>query len=278
MVKKKLLILSRLALLLVTSCALMPAKAETYNPDNQPNDELVTLNVGENVIVSQINNTQGYWAGSERDGQIIRIPSGTHSFTVSFDNGRLYTKDPVTITGRFEKGNSYLIKHNMHVTLFGQSASFHIYRYNENVESEEVTVEKPGLRVTDLDALLGYTKYVLNPTGDNIGNTVRLENERYKLLFRPDMAYSLTDKEDGTVSHGRAGFIINPSFTNGKVYLLEVDLSEMSSRQFLEGNYNEVAEIVMRILECSESEVTYEYEKPADLAGNKVTFSITEEK
>ena len=133
-----------------------------------------------------------------------------------------------------------------------------------------------GIRGGDSSVLSRYIQFVLNPKMKEVGNSVRLENERYILVYEPELAYSLTDKETGIISEGRAGFTANIFLTEGKVYLLEADLSVLSIGAFLASNYAEDAQVVLVPVECSAGEVTYVYERPLELRGDRVTFSITE--
>jgi hypothetical protein len=103
-----------------------------------------------------------------------------------------------------------------------------------------------------------------------------LENDRYLLIYEPDLMYPLTDKETGAASIERAGFGMNIFIATGKVYLSETDISAMTSEQFLNSKYKENAQIVLVPVGCSATEVTYIYEKPVELRRTMITFSITE--
>jgi hypothetical protein len=162
--------------------------------------------------------------------------------------------------------------------LAGRRVTMRILQYTGGIEGEDVTL------TLDLDRLWGnspdmmstFIRYILNPTMDRVKNTVKLENDIYVLLFKPDMIYSLTNKETGQTTTGKRGFTMDFPMAEGKLFLLETDISQMSSEDFLKSNYAEIAETIMVPIRCSEKEVTFRYEKPDNLTGEEITFSIEE--
>jgi hypothetical protein len=261
-----------LFVLTLAACTSMPIDRGIYNPNDVSEEDLSILYIHEYIDVQQIDNTKVDWNRIFREPQIIKISSGVHSFSVSYHDGLRFTFLPMTIMGQFEKGNTYILKG----VINGQKVDLHILLYNDKVEGEEVTLDMNKLRGNDPSIISRYIKYVLNPTMDEVGNSVRLENEKYILTYKPDMVYSLTNKETGITAEGRSGFSTDFRMTNGKIFLLETDISNMSRQQFLSSKYDENAQIILIPIDCSEREVIYKYEKPTELQGTEVKFTITE--
>ncbi|MDR2796596.1 MAG: hypothetical protein LBB47_07800 [Spirochaetaceae bacterium] len=258
-------------MLTLAACTSMPIDRGIYNPQDVSEEDLSILYIHEYINVQQIDNTKVDWNRQIRKPQIVKIPSGVHSFSVRYHDGRRFTFSMTTI-GQFEKGNTYLLKG----VINGRKVDLHILLYNNKVEGEEVTLDMNKLRGNDPNVISRYIKYVLNPTMDEVGNSVRLENEKYILTYKPDMVYSLTDKETEIISEGRRGFSTDFRMTNGKTFLLETDISNMSRQQFLSSKYDENAQIILIPIDCNEREVIYKYEKPTELQGSEIKFTITE--
>jgi hypothetical protein len=249
----------------------MPIDRGTYNPTNVPEEDLSILYIHDYIDVQEIDNAEVNWRLRQK-AQAVKIPSGVHSFSVSYHDGRRFTFFPMTVMGQFAKGNTYLLIGLIN----GQKIDLHIMLYNDKVVGEEVTLDLNKLQGNDTDIISTYIKYVLNPTMDEVGNSVKLENEKYILIYKPDMVYSLTDKESGITSEGRRGFSTDFRMTGGKTFLLETDISNMSRQQFLSSKYDENAQIILIPIDCSEREVIYKYEKPNDLQGTEIKFDIIE--
>ena len=260
----------------MVSCASQPVLLGDHNPAGLPEDDLVTLNVFNFVSVYRVNDDMVDWPKNSMKQQVVKIPAGVNTFLVTANDGRFYTLFPMQVAGLFEKGNTYYLKCKANREKNGYRASFHIFLYNDNKEGKEVTLDLAKLRGNDSSVISKYIKYVLNPRMDEVGNSVMLENGRYILMYKPDLIYTMTDKETGTITEGRAGFNMDLLMTNGKAFLLETDISAMSSKDFLASKYTENAQIVLIPVKCSETEVTYRYEKPIEVRGTEITFSITE--
>jgi hypothetical protein len=250
----------------------MPIDQGIYNPTNVPEEDLSILYIHDYISVSQIDDAKVNWFVRGQEPQIVKIPSGLHSFSVSYHDGRSFTFIPMSVIGQFVKGNTYLLKG----VINGRKVDLHILLYNNKVEGEEVTLDINKLQGNDQSIISKYIKYVLNPTMAEVGNSVKLENEKYILIYKPDMVYSLTDKENGITSEGRRGFSTDFRMMSGKTFLLETDILNMSRQEFLSGNYDETAQIILIPVDCSEREVTYKYEKPDELQGTEIKFTITE--
>jgi hypothetical protein len=273
---KTLALMAGSVLFLLASCASKPVHLGIYNPERIQEDDLVTLFVDRYIKVNAMDSIKVDWSENKYSQRIIKIPPGAHTFSANFDDGNRFTWLPTWVTGLFEKGNTYLLKVVINKEKGGNRVSFHIVLYNDNKEGDEVTLDLARLRGNDSSTLSHYIKYVLNPRMKDDGNSVKLENDQCILIYKPDLLYTLTNKETGLTTEGRAGFSMNFSMTTGKAFLLETDISEMSSEQFLASNYSENAQTILVPIACSETEVTYRYEKPLELQGRTVTFSITE--
>jgi hypothetical protein len=249
----------------------VPVDRGIYNPNNVSEEQLSTLYIYSNLVVQKMNGQEVGWSAF-RQKQIVRIPSGVHTFSVAYSDGHRYSLSPMTAIGQFESGKTYILKS----VITGQRVQLHILRYENELEGEEVTLDFNKLKGNDPGVISTYIKYVLNPTMDTVGNSVKLENEDYVLLYLPDMVYTLTNKKTGETTQGRRGFSMDFSMTNARTFLLETDIDEMSREQFLESKYTDNAQIVLTLTYCTEDKVTYQYERPSDLQGVEVVFEITE--
>lgn len=249
-----------------------PIDRGIYNPDNVPEESLSTLYIHDFISIQEMNGEAVDWSVPRPEPQIVKIPPGLHSFAVKYHDGSVFTPLPMTVIGEFDSNKTYLLKG----TINGQWIDLHILQYENGQEGEEVALDLKKLRGGDTGVIPAYIKYVLNPTMANVKNSVKLENKDYILLFLPDMAYTLTDKKTGKTAEGRRGFSIDVRMTNGKTFLLETDITKMSSEQFLESNYEDNAQIILAPVNCTMNEVTYKYERPDNLRGTEIVFEITE--
>jgi hypothetical protein len=274
----QIIFMSSVLMLILVSCVSIPKEPVDrgiYNPNNVPENNLVTLYIHGYVNVAEMDNNRVSWWIEGRNNhqqQIVKIQEGVHSFSVSYHDGNRYTLFPLTVIGQFNKGNSYLLKG----IITGQRVIMRIVQYNDGKEGEEVTLDLERLRGEAPDMMSTYIKYVMNPTMDNVENTVKLENDECILMFEPDMIYSIMNKETGQTTTGRCGFNMDLRMTEGKLFLFETDISQMSREDFLKSKYIENAQIIMIPIRCSEKEVTFKYEKPGNLKGKEITFFIEE--
>jgi len=251
---------------LLLSCASQPIDKGAINPENVPEEDLIELYIARFIVVSAVDNIKVDWQDPLNDEKLLKIPAGDHSFSISFNNGYVYSRFSTTLTYQFEKGNTYFLDYDSK-----NMGKFHLFLYHNNKAGAEIAAKPnaPG-------AIFQYVKYIINPTTIEVGNSVKLENEDYILLFKPDLAYTLTDKKTRKTTQGRKGFHMNFLMSEGKAYLLETDITKMSSAQFLKSNYEETAQTILVPIACSETSVTYKYEKPLELKGTEITFTITE--
>jgi hypothetical protein len=243
-----------------------------YNPSNVPEEYLCTIIIDQHILVNKFDDDEKVGWSITFTEKTVRIPSGVHTFYAFYADRQRMSTGVVPVIAQLEKGNTYLLKGN----IANQRIQYQIVLYNDGQEGADVTLNINRLQGNDANTLSIYIKYVLNPTSDETGNSIKLENNNYILLFEPDMVYTLTDKITGRINKGRVGFSMDFSMTNGKVFLLETDIERMSKQQFLSSRYQENAQIILIPINCTENEVTYRYEKPAEQQGNEIIFSITE--
>ena len=137
--------------------------------------------------------------------------------------------------------------------------------------------ESPVTRLNNNPNMLSiYIRNVMNPTMDGADNTVHLENDEFILLFEPDMVYTQINKKTENIIQGRRGFIMNIIMTEGKLYLYETDIESMSRQQFLASDYRNNSQTILVPINCTGDTVTYLYERPIELRGNEITFTIRE--
>jgi hypothetical protein len=257
---------------LLLSCASQPVDIGVVNPENIQEEDLVTLHISRFIIVQKMDNTDVNWSKKFYKDRLVKIPSGRHAFEVTYNDGSSYTMFPTTVRGQFERGNTYLLNWE----IIRSQVSFHVFLYNNNQKGVEVGVTPNELQGNELDVISRYLKYVLNPTTNEIGNSVKLENDNYILIFKPDLVYTLTDKRTRITTEGRRGFGMDFLMKSGKSFLLETDITKMSREQFLASKYTENAQIILIPIACSETVLTYRYEKPLALQGTEIAFTITE--
>jgi hypothetical protein len=256
---------------LFMSCGSIPHDLGTYNSKNVPEEELATLYIHENLYVQKIDNEKVprylTWAK-----QVARLPSGVHSITVVYNDGTRRSLSSMTAIGQFDADAMYLLKG----VINGQRVMLRFLRYENEIEGEDVTLDMNKLQGNDPGVISSYIRYVLNPTMEETGNSVKLENEDYILMYLPDMVYTLTDKKTGITTEGRRGFSMDFRMTSGKAFLLETDITAMSREEFLKSKYEDNAQTVFIPVSCSQDKVTYKYERPENLKGVEITFDITE--
>jgi hypothetical protein len=243
-----------------------------FNPDNVPAENLATLYIERTVKVEKMDDVKVEWHSDFSATRIIRIPPGVHSFSTWYQSIYQYSLAPLTVIGTFERGRKYFLKSIIN----RNRVKMAIVRYDNHWAGEDVTLDVNKLWGNDSSDISTFIKYILNPTLDNVGNSVQQENDDYILLFGPDMEYTLTDKKTGVTTVGRHGFSMSFQMTNAKVFLLETDIQEMSREDFLKSDYENNAQTVLVPIKCTQDEVTYRYERPEALIGNELVFRITE--
>jgi hypothetical protein len=243
-----------------------------YNPSNVPIEDLCTITIDQYIIVNKFDDDSKVGWNISFTEKTVQVPSGLHTFYVNYIDRQMISMTTAPVICQLEKGNSYLLKG----IITGQRVQYQMVLFNDKQEGADVSLDINKLQGNNPGMLSTYIKYVMNPTMNNVGNTVKLENNIYTLMFKPDLIYTLTDKRTGKITEGRRGFEMNFAMTNGKAYLFETDITKMSVQQFLDSNYQQSSQIILVPLNCTEREVTFKYEKPIELLGNEITFAITE--
>jgi hypothetical protein len=245
-----------------------------YNPKGVTEADFAALTIDKKLSVGKIDNESVKWDHSDFwSGALpstVRIAPGAHVFEVTYRWGNQFSFFPRTVIGNFEGNKEYEIR----CTVNGNMWDVDIYEIQDG-KAIKVTFDPKSLQGGDTGAIPAYVKYVLNPRMENVGNTVRLENDESVLTFLPDMSYTLRDKKTGKETAGMAGFNMNMTMTEGTVYLLETE-AKMNKDAFLKTKYTENAQTVLVPVKCDAQNVTYRYSKPAEIAGTEITFSITE--
>ena len=130
---------------------------------------------------------------------------------------------------------------------------------------------------SDFSLALAYAHFILDPVGDDKKKTVRLENDDYRLDFKPGLEYTFLDKKAGTETRGRDTFSIDLKGNEGsKVFLAEMDPSTMTKDAFLKDDvYVRLAGTVLVPVAVSATKVTYRVLKPEAAKDQSWIFSVT---
>ena len=146
---------------------------------------------------------------------------------------------------------------------FTRSVGLFTYENGKAIQDTMLLDLESSLEPSD-KSVFAYIQYVLNPTMEEVGNSIRLENDETIIIHKPNMQYIMVDKTTGVTTTGMRGFETNvKDFSQGTVYYLEGD--EMSIPDFLEkSDYKSKFQMVVVPVLCDGKTLTV------------VTFSITE--
>jgi len=266
-----------LACATLVSCVSAPesVKAEPvdrgyYNPDNADIGDFATLYIHPYLQISKVDNAPVGWSVTDaaKVAQIVRLAPGTHTLAIRYDTGKTYVLMPSTVIVLFQAGKEY--------SAYGVENAGRIeYQVEEKATGLSAKLDLARLQGGGQDALSSYIKYVLNPTSDETGKTVVMENNQWKLVFRPDLVFELLHKESGELKVGRRGFQMEFDMTGATLYLLVTDLASMSREQFLDdSDYVDTAQFVMLPVQCTSDSVTYKIEKGMEILGDELTLRI----
>ncbi|WP_144082909.1 hypothetical protein [Salinispira pacifica] len=269
-----------IGLALLGSCASMNNLGQ-YVPENMDSSEMVQLTISGSVGVSSINGESVDWPVSSlmRIGRMVELPAGYYRFSVSYDDGHVYTFGTSPVYAKLEPGRSYRLYGRK-----GLSSNRINYRVTDTISNDDAVVLEEEYRAAhsssteqgDIQVIGSYITHVLNHTMDEVGNTVILENEQMILVFQPDLLFTMLDKSTNEITEGRRGFNMNLNTKVGKSYLLFVDPDEMSKDEFLENsNYPTEAEWAMIPTSASAEQIIYTIERPVERKGEAIPFSIT---
>lgn len=247
-----------------------PINRGVINPENIVDSELSILDIDKFLIIQRIDNKVTGWIRQDNSwrNQIVRITPGVHVFSVQYSSNKGSTILPQIVIGNFEPGKEYSIIG----TIVGDIVKINIF---DKIDNKNVTLNLDDLKGSDSNALSSYIKYVLNPTMEENNKTVKLENEDSVIMFYPNMTYSIENKTSGEKNEGYRGFVMDFSMTNGKVYLLKTDITDMTKDEFLnKSNYVELAQTILVPVRCTDSSLTYKYIKPDNLKDQEVVYTI----
>jgi hypothetical protein len=278
-------------LILFVSCTSTPKgpiDIGVFNAENLPEEELATLIIHSHIKVQQIDDNKVNWSGdnNRRINQMVKIPSGLHTFQVIFHDGRKYTLVPMPVGALFERGNTYLLSSTeveREVTIFGHTttqkqADFHIHLYNEGIKGEEVSLNPNSLQQNEMAAHFAYSNYVHYPISSE-GKSILMVNDDYLLVYRPDNIYTLKNNKTGVTTEGRYIWPTGWRTVQGKVFLYEVDIKTMSRQEFMSTdnirNYVENSQMILVPIKCTSNEVVYRCERPIELEGTEIRFIMT---
>jgi len=286
----KMTFLTIMVLILLLSCTSTPKSSidiGVFNPENFPEEELATLIIHSYIRVQQVNNTNVTWSGDKnrRLNQIVRIPSGLHTFQVTYHDGRRFTLVPMPVGALFEKRNTYFLSSTeveREVEIYGHTivqkqAEFHIHLFNEGIKGEKVSIDPNNLQQTELTAQLAYRQFIHEPIFRE-GKSILLLNEDYFLLLRPDNVFSFRDNKKGITTEGRYIYPTGRRAVSGKIFLYEVDIDLMTREEFMSTNnirnYVENSQMVLVPIKCTSNEIVLRFERPTELEGNERLFFI----
>lgn len=242
-----------------------------YNPKLVSKEELCTLNIDKFVGVSKFDDEKVAWFLPKKElaPQEVIIPSGLHVLSVNYNDGDRFTL-PFPVVGLFVKGKEY----SLTARIDGKRVKVDIV---DTETGDSIMLDTAKLKGEDPSILSTYIKKILNPTMDEVGHSVVLENDDYRITFLPDMVFNLEVKKTGEKVIGRKGFEMDFSMKSGKSYLLISDVSKMSRDDFLtKSNYKENAQYIYTVSEISETEIVLKFEKQKDLSDTILQFKYRE--
>ena len=273
-------------LILTVSCVSNPVDMGIHNPENIPEEDFVAFYSDGYCKIERIDNYEiDSWPADYHKDKMIKLTPGVHTIFSRFENGRAHTNLAMPVTAKFEKGNMYYMDYDIETDKLGSKVIFQILLYNNKKKGKEVT----GQRMENLiEKFLFHKAFIEAPI--NQGKPVKLENKKYTLIFMADGIYTQTDKESGVTVKGKLWFddhdIITTALGMGfwvKMYMFDADAKIMKkSTSWGRKEYEEVdyklAHTVLVLVNITDNEVIYRYEKPAELKGTEITFNITEVK
>jgi hypothetical protein len=254
-----------------TIMMLIPKDHGIYNPNNVPETELVNLSIFWTATVTQIgDDTSVNWGGGfgSRVNSTVKIPPGLYTLKARFSDGQRYTEGSLDVRAFFEAGKSYLLRPQVE----GYLVSMHIYRYDNNVEGEEVKFNIQAL-LSGGSGVLDYVKNVMDPLSEGSNKTVRLENDDILIVYTPGNHFSLTDKSAGTTVSGYNGFSMQLQNGTAKVFLYETDTAKMTFEEFLKTDYETSSQTILLVSGVTDKTVVYIYDAPAAQKGEKITLN-----
>ena len=208
------------------------------------------------------------WSGkkSAKQQQIFRLSPGVHTVSVKFNDGNRYTMFSNVLIINLAEGNQYKIIYSI------DSSSVNYDCINSDT-LESVKLDRSALAGNGESVMSAFIGAVLNPTMDDVGQTVIQENDDYILTTYPGLKFELTDKATGTVEKGMTTFVTDFTLTSGTVYLCVTDITDKD--EFLNSDYKNNSKYIYTVTACDRKTVTYTYVKPEAKEGQTVTFNVS---
>ena len=256
-------------MLFVMSCASTPYDLGTHNPENIPEEDLVTVYIDNLCKVQRIDNL--LLDIDNNKYQMVRIPPGLHTFYIRYGNVWVgFTQLYAPVVADLIKGNTY----KLDASVTGRRVYYKILMYNDKKEGANIALQPSEAQLAEWEANLSFIgPQVLR------GNSIKLENDKFLLVYRPNNLYTFTDKEANITTEGSYISPINlefPLLTIGKVLFFDYDTdivdSKNAMRKYVLKDYLERAHTILLPIKTTETEVVYLYDKPSEIRGTELIF------
>jgi len=281
--KKLALVMAAALTVLFVSCASMGGTVEPldqgYYPAGEEVENSVEIIVGPNLTITAIDDGQdtklhmytetvpGWTAKIKKSReQLFRLSPGVHTVSVCFDNGQQYTIFANTMIIMLQEGNQYKITYDI---INGSSV---VYDCVNADTLESAKLDRAALAGNGQSVISAFIDAVLNPTMDEVGQTVIQENDDFILTTYKGLKFELTDKASGTTEKGMRTFVTDFTMTSGTVYLCVTDMTDKD--EFLNSDYANNSKYVLEVTACDRDTATYTYKKPEEKAGQTVKFDV----
>ena len=281
--KKIAFVMAAALTILFASCASMGGALEPLDqgffPIGGEPEVSVEITVGPNLIITGIDKgndfsfnmnpspVEGFQVKkAPRQEQIFRLTPGVHTVNVIFNSGSQYTMFSNTLIINLEEGNHYRIDYET----TGDSIKYTCVNSDTN---ESALLDRAALAGKTESVMSAFIGAVLNPTMDEVGQTVIQENDDYILTTYPGLKFELTDKASGTTEAGMTTFVTDFTMTSGTVYFCITDITDVD--EFLDSDYKNNSKYIFTVTACDRKTVTYTYQKPEDKADQTITFNVS---
>ena len=284
--KKKVLAMVVALPFLFVSCASIGGGTglldQGFYPIGEESETSVEITVGPNLIITGIDKGADYSLNmypapvkgfkakfSPKQEQIFRLKPGVHTVNVIFNSGSQYAMVSNTLIANFEEGNQYRIDYETN----GNSIK---YTCVNSATKESALLDRAALAGKTESVMSAFIGAVLNPTMDDVGQTVIQENDDYILITYPGLKFELTDKKSGATEKGMRTFVTDFTMTSGTVYLCVTDMTDKD--EFLNSDYKNNSKYIFTVKACDRKTVTYTYQKPDNKKDQTITFNISVKK
>ncbi len=285
--KKIALLMSTAITFLFVSCATLGGFSKLVDQGGYPIGEelekFAEITVGPNLIITGIDKgndfsfkgmypapVEGFKAKlSPNQEQVFRLKPGVHTVSVIFNSGKQYTTFSNTLVMNLEDGNHYRIDYEVN----GKSIK---YTCVNSVTNESALLDRTALAGKTESVMSAFIGAVLNPTMDDVGQTVIQENDDYILITYPGLKFELTDKKSGITEKGMQTFVTDFRVSTGTVYLCVTDITD--KEEFLNSDYKNNSKYIFTVKACGRATVTYIFQKPENKKDQSITFNISVKK